>query len=177
LFARLGPWCHDHRWKVVIGWVVLLVFANGIAGAIGDAYRQDFSLDGFESTDGFTLVESEFDDGSGSPQSGQIVFQSEQGVDDTEVQAAMEELFAEVAEIEDVVSVQSPYAPRERRPGRSPSPPSTSPRTSTSPAPRRSPTRSVRSSRRSKGCGSSWAGCSSPSSSSRRPSCSASPSR
>jgi hypothetical protein len=60
----------------VIGWVVLLFFANGLAGAIGDAYRQDFSLDGFESTDGFTLVESEFDDGSGSPQSGQIVFQA-----------------------------------------------------------------------------------------------------
>ena len=21
MFARLGPWCHDNRWKVVIGWV------------------------------------------------------------------------------------------------------------------------------------------------------------
>ena len=57
MFARLGPWCHDHRWKVVIGWVLLLFVGNGIAGAIGDAYRQDFSLNGFESTDGFSLVE------------------------------------------------------------------------------------------------------------------------
>jgi RND superfamily putative drug exporter len=111
VLARLGTWCHDKRWRVVIGWVAVLFVANGVAGGIGDAYRQDFSLDGFESTEGFALVESEFDDGSGSPQSGQIVFQAAQGVDDPEVQAAMEELFDEVAQIDDVVSVQSPYAP------------------------------------------------------------------
>ena len=70
MFSRLGPWCHDHRWKVVIGWVVLLFVGNGIAGAIGEAYRQDFSLNGFESTEGFALVEEEFADGSGSPQFG-----------------------------------------------------------------------------------------------------------
>ena len=111
MFARLGPWCHDHRWKVVIGWVVLLFLANGVASGVGEAYRQDFSLEGFESTDGFTLVESEFDDGSGSPQFGQIVFQAEQGVTDAEVQAEMEDVFAAVEEIDDVTSVQSPYGP------------------------------------------------------------------
>ena len=110
MFARLGPWCHDHRWKVVIGWVLVLVFGNGIANAVGEAYRQDFSLTGFESTDGFSLVESEFDDPF-SPQFGQIVFEAEQGVRDPEVQAAMEDLFAAVEEIDDVTSVQSPYGP------------------------------------------------------------------
>jgi putative drug exporter of the RND superfamily len=110
MFSRLGTWCHDRR-KLVLGlWVAALFLANGVAGGIGDAYRQDFSLEGFESTEGFTLVESEFADGSGSPQSGQIVFQAEQGVDDPEVQAAMEEMFAAVAEIDDVTAVQSPYA-------------------------------------------------------------------
>ena len=78
---------------------------------MGDAYRQDFSLDGFESTEGFTLVENEFDDGSGSPQSGQIVFEAEQGVDDPEVRAAMEAMFAKVAAIEEVTGLQSPYDP------------------------------------------------------------------
>ncbi len=111
MFSRLGTWCHDHRWIVVAVWIGALVVANAIAGAIGDSYRQDFSLDGFESTEGFTLVESEFDDGSGSPQSGQIVFEAEQGVEDPEVKAAMEDLFAEVAEIHDVTAVQSPYHP------------------------------------------------------------------
>jgi RND superfamily putative drug exporter len=111
MFSRLGTWCHDHR-RIVVGlWIAALFLGNGIASSVGDAYRQDFSLDGFESTEGFTLVESQFDDGSGSPQSGQIVFEAEQGVDDPEVQAAMEALFAEVAEIDDVTAVQSPYGP------------------------------------------------------------------
>ena len=110
MFARLGPWCHDHRWKVVIAWVVAIILGFAISGAVGEAYRQDFSLSGFESTDGFTLVEEEFDDGSGSPQYGQIVFQADQGVDDPDVQAAMEQLFVDVAQIDDVISVQSPYA-------------------------------------------------------------------
>jgi len=111
VFVRLGAWCHDRRRLVVVLWIAVLFVGNGVAGGIGDAYRQDFSLEGFESTDGFSLVESEFDDGSGSPQSGQIVFQAEQGVDDPAVKAAMEELFTDVAEVEDVTSVQSPYAP------------------------------------------------------------------
>jgi RND superfamily putative drug exporter len=111
VIGRIGPWCHDRRRLVVALWIAVLIVGNGVAGGIGDSYRQDFSLEGFESTDGFTLVESSFDDGSGSPQSGQIVFQAPQGVDDPTVRAAMEDLFAEVAEIDEVTSVQSPYGP------------------------------------------------------------------
>ena len=111
MFTRLGPWCHDHRRLVVALRIVVLFAGNGIASGIGDAYRQDFTLAGFESTDGFTLVESKFDDGSGSPQSGQIVFQAEQGVDDPAIRTAMEGLFAKVAEIDQVTSVVSPYGP------------------------------------------------------------------
>ena len=111
MFSRIGTWCHDRRKLVVVLWVLTLFVGNGIASSVGDAYRQDFSLDGFESTDGFTLVEEAFDDGSGSPQSGQVVFEAEQGVDDPEVQAAMEDMFAAVAELDDITGVQSPYAP------------------------------------------------------------------
>ncbi|MEX2294075.1 MAG: MMPL family transporter [Acidimicrobiales bacterium] len=111
MFSRLGSWCHDHR-KLVVGlWVAVLFLANGVASGIGDAYRQDFSLPGFEATDGFSLIESEFADGSGSPQSGQIVFEADQGVDDPAVQAAMAAMFAGVAEVDGVLAVQSPYAP------------------------------------------------------------------
>jgi putative drug exporter of the RND superfamily len=111
MLTRLGTWCFGHR-RLVLGlWVAALFVGNGVAGAVGDAYRQDFSLKGFESTEGFSLVESEFADGSGSPQSGQIVFEADQGVEDPEVRRAMESLFAAVADIDDVTAVQSPYAP------------------------------------------------------------------
>ena len=111
VIGRIGSWCHDRRRLVVVLWLLLLVAGNGVAGGIGDAYRQDFSLEGFESTEGFKIVESGFDDGSGSPLSGQIVFEAEQGVFDPSVRPAMETLFAEVAKIDEVVSVQSPYSP------------------------------------------------------------------
>ncbi len=111
MLTRLGKWCFGHR-RLVLGlWIAALFVGNGVAGAIGDAYRQDFSLKGFESTEGFALVESEFDDGSGSPQSGQIVFEADQGVEDPEVRGAMESMFATVADIDDVTAVQSPYGP------------------------------------------------------------------
>src|SRR5918996_1534074 len=98
MFGRLGSWCHDRRRLVLVLWIAVLFFGNGIAGGIGDAYRQEVSLDGLESTDGFSLVESEFADGSGSPQTGQIVFPAEQGLNDPSVRAAMERLFVEVGE-------------------------------------------------------------------------------
>src|SRR5215207_3144277 len=106
MFSGIGTWCHDRRKLVLVCWIAALVLGNVIAGSIGDAYRQDFSLSGFESTDGFDLVETEFADGSGSPQTGQIVFEAERGVNDPAVRAAMEPVFAAVAEIDDVVAVQ-----------------------------------------------------------------------
>ncbi|HUR48773.1 MAG TPA: MMPL family transporter [Acidimicrobiales bacterium] len=111
MIGRIGSWCHDRRRLVVVLWLLVLVLGNGVAGGIGDAYRQDFSLDGFESTDGFEIVQSSFEDGGGSPLSGQIVFKAEQTIFDPAVRTAMEKLFAEVAELDHVVSVQSPYAP------------------------------------------------------------------
>jgi RND superfamily putative drug exporter len=111
VYARLGSWCHDRRRLVVALWIFVLIAGNGVAGSIGDAYRQDFSLNGFESTDGFALVQSKFADGSGSPVSGQIVFEAKQGVNDPAVRTTMEALFAEVAKIDKVTSVQSPYGP------------------------------------------------------------------
>src|SRR5687768_13980137 len=108
MFARLGPWCHDRRWLVLIAWVLVLVLGNGIASGVGEDYRQDFTLPGSESTEGLDILNAEFE-GQGAGQTGTIVFEAEQGVDDAEVQAAMEELFDHVATLEGVSRVESPY--------------------------------------------------------------------
>ena len=112
MFARLGQWCYDRRWIVLGVWLAVVVIANMIANGLGEEYRQDFTLDGFESTEGFSLVQSEFDDGSGSPASASIVFRADQGIDDEQVSAAMMDLFATVSEDEAVTSVRSPYDPQ-----------------------------------------------------------------
>jgi RND superfamily putative drug exporter len=107
---RLGSWSYDRRRLVVVLWIAALVLGNGIAGQVGNTYRQSFLIDGLESTAGFSLVKSEFTDGGGSPQTGQIVFAADQGVDDPEVRAAMATMLAEAATIDGVTAVQSPYA-------------------------------------------------------------------
>jgi RND superfamily putative drug exporter len=110
VFARLGRWCHDHRWKVVLLWVAALVVGNGIlAGAGGAQTNADFSLPGFESAKGGEILEESFG-GQGAGFGGSIVFKADQGVDDPEVEKAMEGFFAEIEDVKGVVRVGSPYA-------------------------------------------------------------------
>jgi len=111
VFVRLGTWCHDRRKLVLLLWIVVLVAGNGVAGAVGESYRQDFTLKGFESTDGFELLEDEFPGGPTSPQFGTIVFQAEPGVNDPAVRDRMEALFDRVRQMEHVILVESPYDP------------------------------------------------------------------
>ncbi len=108
MFARIGPWCHDRRWLVLVIWIVLLIGSNAIASAVGDDYRQDFTLEGAESTAGFEILDSGFE-GQGAGLTGTIVFRAEQGVDDPEVERAMSAVFDDVAQMEGVQRVQSPF--------------------------------------------------------------------
>ena len=110
MFARLGPWCHDRRRLVLALWIGALVVVNGISGSLGEDYKQDFSLPGAESTDGFDILDERFG-GQGAGQLGTIVFHAEQGVDDPAVQTAMTALFDSVAESDLVTRVESPYDP------------------------------------------------------------------
>src|SRR5918998_1467637 len=108
VFARLGPWCHDNRKKVLAAWVAILVLGFVAQGAIGSAFRDEFNLPDVESKTGFDILDEEFG-GQGTGVIGTIVFRAEQGVDDPEVRDAMTQVFEEVAAQEDVTLVESPY--------------------------------------------------------------------
>ena len=117
-----------------------------LAGTAGGAFRDEFNLPDVESKDGFDVLDEEFG-GQGTGVVGTIVFRAEQGVDDPEVRRAMQELFADVEQIEDVNRGREPLrrgrrSPDEPRTARSPTPTSRCPTTSTSPRrgdPRRDP--------------------------------------
>ena len=108
MFARLGTWCYDRR-KLVLGlWLAALVFSNVLAGSVGSAFRDEFSLPDVESKTGFDILDEEFG-GQGTGQTGTIVFRADAGVEDPAVRDAMEGLFARVAAIDEVDRVVSPY--------------------------------------------------------------------
>jgi len=109
VFIRLGPWCHDHRKKVLVLWLAVLVLGGAISGAVGGAFRDEFNLPDVESKTGFDVLDAEFG-GQGTGVIGTIVFRAEQGVDDPTVRAEMQALFDKVAATEDVTLVESPYA-------------------------------------------------------------------
>ncbi|MDQ4134049.1 MAG: MMPL family transporter [Actinomycetota bacterium] len=114
MFSKLGTWCHDRRKLVLVLWILVLVFGNFAASAIGNGFRDEFSLPNVESKEGFDILDEHFG-GQGAGQTGTIVFRAEQGVDDGAVRQAMQGVFDQVAGIQDVDRVESPYAPEGAR--------------------------------------------------------------
>ena len=92
--ARISIWCFDHRIAAVGLWVAGLAAALGAAGAIGPSYDAALDVPDSDSAVGFDVLEQHFPDLGAGGLSGTIVFRAEQGVDDPEVTAAMEQLFA-----------------------------------------------------------------------------------
>ena len=109
MLRRLGQFCYDHRKSVVAAWIVAFVSFGALSGIIGPGYDSSFEIPASDSRQGVDVLNAHFE-GQGSGFGGSIVFAAEQGVEDPEVQAAMEDLFAAVDEIEGV-SVTSPYSP------------------------------------------------------------------
>ncbi len=109
MYQTLARWCYHHRWTVIGVWLALIVGLNAVGGAVGSAFDAEFTSTGSESNAGFEVLEEYFP-GAGSAFGGQIVFQTDAGVEDPEIVAAMTDMFDEVAEIEGVTLV-SPYSP------------------------------------------------------------------
>ena len=109
MLARLGRWSHNRRRLVITTWVVFLVVAGGLSGAVGSGFTTQFSPPDVESARGIDILEDHFG-GFGGGFGGTIVFRTERGVTDPEVQQTMSQFFADVNELEEV-EVVSPYEP------------------------------------------------------------------
>ncbi|TML42594.1 MAG: MMPL family transporter [Actinobacteria bacterium] len=107
--AKLARWCYRRRRLVVLMWLAGFVVLNGLGGAIGSAYSDNFSGSHSDSIAAFDLLKARFPSRAGD--TADIVFTSPKGVNSSEVRSAMEALFAEVGpgRVPHVVATDSPY--------------------------------------------------------------------
>ncbi len=113
MLGRLARVMYRRRRRVLVAWIVLLIGTFALSGAIGGAFRTEFKLPGTESQAAFDLLErSSFRD---RQVQGQIVFKADQGVDEPEVERAMQGLFEQVQKEIPNVAVVSPYSPQGAR--------------------------------------------------------------
>jgi putative drug exporter of the RND superfamily len=109
IVARVGIWAAAHRRAVPLIWLVLLIGALGISGAVGTKFANNFSLPGTESQRAADLLKRDFPAQAGD--SDQIVFAVRQGaVDDAAVRARVAPMLARVARLPHVTGVTSPYS-------------------------------------------------------------------
>jgi RND superfamily putative drug exporter len=109
IVARIGSWAATHRRAVPLIWLVLLIGALGISGAVGTKFANNFSLPGTESQRAADLLKRDFPAQAGD--SDQIVFAVRQGgVTDAAVRARVAPMLARVARLPHVTGVSSPYS-------------------------------------------------------------------
>ena len=107
MLERVARWSYQRRWTVLGIWIVALVGSGFLASAAGGDYSNDFSLPGAESQEAYDLLSDRFPEFSG--ETVDIVFKAEQGVIDPAVGTAMSTLFTDLASLDHVVAVESPY--------------------------------------------------------------------
>ena len=109
LVARIASACVEHRRRVLIAWVLLLVAMVGVSSAVGTRQANNFSLKGTESQRAQDLLERDFPGRSGDVD--QIVFHALRGrITDRAIRARIATVLAGTARLPHVSSVVGPFA-------------------------------------------------------------------
>lgn len=107
VFARIAGFAHRRRWIALLTWVAVLAGVWAVASAVGDDYRNDFSLPGTESQQAADLLAEH-----GAARAGdtlQIVLRHDAGLREPEVQQQVTDMLGEVADLSRVDGVRAPY--------------------------------------------------------------------
>ena len=104
-----GMWSHRRAGLVVALWVLAIVAAQVASGWLGTDFRNSFALPGTDSQAAIDLLAERFPEASGDADT--LVVRSEGPVTDPAVRAEVETLLAEIAEVDSVTAVRSPYGP------------------------------------------------------------------
>ena len=105
--SELGRWCFRNRSRVLAAWAVALLLLGVSSQLYGGEFRNDFRVAESESQRGLDLLRERFPEFSGDPLA--VVFRADATVDDPDVRRRMEVFFTEVAALDGVEGVVSPY--------------------------------------------------------------------
>jgi len=110
VFVRLARWCMTHRWQTFLVWVVAVVAAFTIGGAVGTKDTSNFRLPGTESQRAYDLLAAHAPKANGGTD--QIVYVARAGtLRDGAAKQRMEASRAKVAADKIVADVSDPLAP------------------------------------------------------------------
>ncbi len=104
--ARLAGWCHDHRWWVLLAWIVGLVAVNVLAQAAGSSFTNNLSGGTQQAQQ---ILNSDFPAFAGSP--AQVVITTSAPFADPANQAKTRALAAALEPLAHVSAVTSPLTP------------------------------------------------------------------
>lgn len=105
--SEFGRWCFRNRRQVLAAWLVAIVALAVGVQLYGGVFRNDFRVAESESQRALDLLEQRFPAFAGDPLA--LVFRAQDTVDDPDVRRRMEALFADIATIDGVAEVVSPY--------------------------------------------------------------------
>jgi putative drug exporter of the RND superfamily len=107
---RLGGWAYEHRKRVLVGWLLVIVAVFGSAAAFSGKTSNEFSVPGTESQVAQDLLQEKFPEAGGG--SARVVFAAPEGekLTDPENKAAVMESVENASKAPEVTAVQDPYS-------------------------------------------------------------------
>ena len=113
MLKRVADVCYRHRWRTLIGWVVLLIGINVVAGSVGSSFSQTFNLPNTDSQKAFDLLDNKFPARSG--ETAMVVFEADSSLQDPTTKAEIDQVVGELRQVPGVIAVRSPFDAEARR--------------------------------------------------------------
>ncbi|GAB3118095.1 MMPL family transporter [Janibacter alkaliphilus] len=107
LLHSIGRWCAHHAWRVVAGWVALLVALGALAGAFSQPLSNEISIPGSDFERVLDDLQTEVPEASGG--FGTVVLKSDSDEFTAEQRDAIRDVFGEWEELSEVRAVQDPF--------------------------------------------------------------------
>ena len=95
-WARWVRACATHPWRVVLGWVAIIVVLVGLVGTVGGSLRDNFDIPGSDTQKATDLIESKFASEQGSVLNLVFAAPAGQRLDTPERKAAIERAVAQL---------------------------------------------------------------------------------